>query len=240
MVGVTGSKFVTGPAFSAALLVPPGAAGRLEGVRMPRALAKLCAEGEWPQDWSVAWPQGSAPSQHANFGLLLRWEAALEEMRRFAALPPTAVHGFFTDFAETIGERLAEDDAFEPVAVRRIERTGLGAAHTWDTVQTIFPFLVRAGSRLMSPVETLGVQRLMGLDLGEWAGWAPAARRAQLGQAVNCGQRGDDPLVALRLCMSGRLACDALSTGGRGGSAIIGDALQVLDKTAWLAKRLAD
>ena len=240
MVGVTGSKFVTGPAFSAALLVPAGVAARLDGVRMPRALSDLCAEGEWPQDWAVAWPEGAAPADRANFGLLLRWEAALEEMRRFAALPPAAVHGFFRDFAEAVGERLAEDDTFEPVAVRRIERTGLGAAQTWDTVQTIFPFLMRAGSRLMTPVEALGVQRLLGLDLGEWAGWATAARRAQLGQAVNCGQRGDDPLVALRLCMSGRLACDALSTGGRGGAAVIGDALQVLDKTAWLAKRLAD
>ncbi|MDB5460905.1 MAG: hypothetical protein JWO72_2646, partial [Caulobacteraceae bacterium] len=86
MVGITGSKFITGPAFSAALLAPAGVVARLEGVCMPRALAALCAPGEWPEDWAVTWPGGAAPEERANFGLLLRWEAALEEMRRFSVL----------------------------------------------------------------------------------------------------------------------------------------------------------
>jgi hypothetical protein len=236
MVAITGSKFMTGPAFSAALLVPAGVAARLADAPMPRALTTLCALGEWPQDMTG----GQAFEERANFGLLLRWEAALEEMRRFSLLPPTAVNAFFGDFAAVIGERLAEDDVFEAVAVRPLERTGLGVAPAWDRIQTIFPFLLRAGGRLLTPVETVGVQRLLGVDLGDWAGWSTAARRIQLGQPVNCGARGDEPLVALRLCMSARLASTALSTGGRGGAAVIGEALDVMDKTAWLAKRLAD
>jgi hypothetical protein len=236
LVAITGSKFVTGPAFSAALLIPPGAAARLASAPLPRALGDLCALGEWPEDMT-----GSAAfEERDNFGLLLRWEAALEEMRAFAALPPSAVAAFFADFAEAVGERLAEDSAFDTVAVRPLERMGLGVPPSWDRTQTIFPFMLRAGGRLLTPVETVGVQRLLGVDLGDWAGWAGAARRVQLGQPVNCGQRGSEPLAALRICMSARLASGALGAGGRGGGAVIGEALEVLDKTAWLTRRLAD
>ena len=170
----------------------------------------------------------------------MRWEAALEEMQRFAALSPAAVAGFFADFGASVAERLWEDDAFETVAVRPLERTGLGVHPSWDREQTIFPFLLRANGRPMSPVQTLGVQRLLGLDLGDWAGWTKAGRRAQLGQPVNCGVRRGTPLSALRLCLSARLAVDALAPGGHGVSAVIADAMDVLDKTAWLTTRIED
>jgi hypothetical protein len=198
--------------------------------------AELCARGELPEDWRGA----PALMDRTNFGLLLRWEAALEEMRRFTALPATAVAGFFADFAEAVSERLADHDAFEAVAVRPLERTGLGAAPSWDRVQTIFPFLLKTGGRLASPVETLGVQRLAGVDLGDWAGWMPASRRAQLGQPVHCGRRAGHDLSALRLCLSARIAADALAPGGHGSATVIDEALEVLDKTAWLTSRIAD
>ena len=236
MVAVTGSKFMTGPAFSAALLVPGATAERLQAAALPAGFAALCAQGELPDGWRGA----PALPDRANFGLLLRWEAALEEMRRFTALPPTAVAGFFSDFAEAVSERLAEHDAFEAVSVRPLERTGLGAAPSWDRVQTIFPFLLKTQGRLATPMETLGVQRMAGLDLGEWAGWDVAARRAQLGQPVHCGRRAGQDLSALRLCLSARIAADALAPGGHGPAAVIDDAMEVLDKTAWLAARIAE
>ena len=236
LVAVTGSKFMTGPAFSAALLVPPAAAERLQAAPLHKSFAALCARGELPDGWRGA-PE---LEDRANFGLLLRWEAALEEMRRFTALPATAVAGFFADFAEAVSERLAEHDAFETVPVRPLERTGLGAAPSWDRVQTIFPFVLKTQGRLATPLETLGVQRLVGLDLGEWAQWDAAAHRAQLGQPVHCGRRGGQDLSALRLCLSARIAADALAPGGRGPAAIIDDALDVLDKTAWLATRITE
>ena len=236
MVAITGSKFMTGPAFSAALLVPEGAAARMQAGRLPGALADFCVQGELPEGWRGA----PALKARSNFGLVLRWEAALEELRRFTALPPAAVTQFFSDFAEAASERLAEDDAFEAVAVRPLERTGLGAAPSWDRVQTIFPFFLKRGARMMMPVETLGVQRLMATDLGEWAGWDTAARRVQLGQPVHCGKRGGTELTALRLCLSARLAVDALAPGGCGAATMIDEALEALDKCSWLTTRLGD
>ena len=236
MVAITGSKFMTGPAFSAALLVPQGAAERMQAQRLPRAVADLCLEGELPAGWRGA----PVLQARANFGLLLRWEAALEEMRRFSTLPPAAVAQFFGAFAEAVGERLADGEAFEPAAVRPLERTGLGAGPSWDRIQTIFPFYLRRGGRPMTPVETLGVQRLMTVDLGEWAGWDAAGRRIQLGQPVHCGKRGGSDLAALRLCLSARLAVEALAPGGCGAAAMIGEGLAALDKAAWLTTRLGD
>jgi hypothetical protein len=234
MVAMTGSKFMTGPAFSAALLVPDASAERAQSASLPKALAETCLLGELPEGWRGA-PDLAA---RANFGLVLRWEAALEEMRRFTALPQAAVASFFGAFAEAICERLADDDAFEPVAVRPLERTGLGAAASWDRIQTIFPFYLKTEGQLMTPVQTLSVQRMMGVDLGEWAGWDVAARRVQLGQPVHCGKRGEAELSAVRLCLSARLAVEALAPGGCGSAAVIDEALDALDKTAWLASRL--
>jgi hypothetical protein len=236
MVAVTGSKFMTGPAFSAALLVPESSAERAQEASLPRVLAETCLMGELPEGWRGA----PVLQDRANFGLVLRWEAALEEMRRFTALPQASVASFFTDFAETISERLAEDDAFEAVAVRPLERTGLGAAPSWDRIQTIFPFYLKAKGKVMAPVQTLSVQRLMSTDLGEWAGWDVAARRVQLGQPVHCGKRGSVELTALRLCLSARLAADALAPGGCGPATVIEEALEALDKAAWLTTRIGD
>jgi hypothetical protein len=236
MVAITGSKFITGPAFSAALLVPEAAAARMQAARAPRALADLCLQGELPDGWRGA-PELKAK---ANFGLVLRWEAALEEMRRFSALPPAAVTRFFGDFAAAVGERLAEDEAFEAAPVRPLERTGLGAPASWDRVQTIFPFFLKRGGRTMTSLETLGVQRLMTVDLGAWAGWDVAGRRVQLGQPVHCGKRQGADLSALRLCLSARLAVEALAPGGCGAEAMIGEALVALDKASWLTERVGD
>ena len=236
MVAITGSKFMTGPAFSAALLVPGDAAERAQSGRLPRALAETCALGELPEGWRGAPDLAS----RANFGLVLRWEAALEEMRRFTALPQASVASFFGDFAAAISERLADDDAFEPLAARPLERTGLGVGASWDRAHTIFPFYLRAKGRLLAPVETLGVHKLMAMDLGDWAGWETAARRVQLGQPVYCGKRGATELSALRLCLSARLAADALAPGGCGPPTVIDEALETLDKAAWLTTRLGD
>jgi hypothetical protein len=236
MVAITGSKFITGPAFSAALLVPEGAADRMQAAPPLRALSGLCLRGELPEDWRGA-PELKAG---ANFGLVLRWEAALEEMRRFTALPQAAVTRFFGEFAAAVGERLAEDEAFESVAIRPLERTGLGAAPSWDRIQTIFPFFLKRDGRPMVPVETLALQRLMAVDLGQWAGWETAGRRIQLGQPVYCGMRAGTELSAVRLCLSARLAVEALAPGGCGAGAMIDEALTALDKASWLTTRLGD
>jgi hypothetical protein len=242
LVGVTGSKFMGGPIFSGALFAPPGAAARLQDRRLPAGLNPTSTRADWPQ----AWPGAQTLAARENFGLLARWEGALAEMRRFNALPQNAVAGFFEDFAAVVRARLAEDCAFAPIDARPLNRSALGAASGWDGVQTIFSFALQVNGRPLSPLETLGVQRLMSVDLGGWAAGvlagpkteAAVAARVQLGQAVACGTQDGAPVSALRLCASARLAADALGPDGRGPQAVIDDALAALDKVSWLARRV--
>lgn len=244
MVALTGSKFMTGPTFSGALLLPSDVARRLSAHRLPMTLAPHTAQADWPEDWPGA---GTLP-RGANFGLALRWQAALDEMAPFLALPSEQVRAFFEGFAMAAAARMDHDPAFERLPQRPLDRAVLGAADSWDGVQTIHPFVLMGASGPISAEETLGVHRLMAMDLGGWARavgeppgrQASASLRVQFGQPVSCGARAGEPVSALRLCASARLAVDALGHGGRGPQAVIDDALTALDKAAWLSRRMTD
>lgn len=242
MVALTGSKFVTGPTFSGALLLPSAAAQRFRGRMLPRALQAYSARADWPKGWAAA----RALDDVANFGLLLRWEAALEELRAFRAVPEAAVTSFLQTFAQAIQHRLLSDPVFEPLPVPRLDRRPLIETTSWDEIQTIFPFVLyhretQAGKLPLSLEETMQVYRLLQVDLAQLPGFESAASsgdiaalRCQLGQPVACGKRDGVPVSALRLCMSTRLVVEATAQGGRKASAVIERALAVLDKIALL------
>ncbi len=215
MVAVTGSKFLTGPTFSGALFAPAAVGERLKSRLLPPGLRAYSARAEWPADWVA----GAGMTEAANFGLLLRWEAALAELSAFRALPRADVAAFTAAFADAIQGRLADHPALEPLATRRLDRTAIGAAKTWDQTASIFPFLLRdpAGGYL-------------GLARTEAVYRSLASAGARFGQPVRCGVRGGAPVSALRLCNSARLISEALSGGDPG--AVIARALGVLDRVA--------
>jgi hypothetical protein len=231
MVALTGSKFVTGPSFSGVLLMPAPVAARLRRCALPPALRAYSSRAEWPRDWGSA----GVLDDVANFGLLLRWEAALEELRAFHALPQPQVARFLHAFAQAVQQRLGSDPLFEPLPVPQIDRRPLIEAASWDHIQTIFPFLLYhprtpAGRVPLSRAETAHIYRLLQTDLD-----IPGARmRFQLGQPVACGSRDGVPVSALRLCASARLVVEALAEGGRNAAAVMGKALAALDKAALL------
>jgi hypothetical protein len=216
MVAVTGSKFLTGPTFSGALFVPQTLGARVNSRLLPPGLRAYSARAEWPADWVA----GAGMSEAANYGLLLRWEAALAELRAFRALPPAMVKAFMDAFAAAIQARLVADPAFEPLATRKLSRAAIGAPPGWDRTPSIFPFLLRRPhGGYLSLAETQDVYRAL------------AGAGARLGQPVRCGARGDAPVSALRLCNSARLIVEALSDGGDP-EAVIAEALGVLDRVA--------
>ncbi len=218
MVAVTGSKFLTGPTFCGALFVPEPVGGRLNSRLLPQGLRAYSARADWP----AAWVAGAGMTEAANFGLLLRWEAAMAELRAFRALPMGDVKAFMDAFAAAIHSRLVDDPAFVPLPGRRLNRTAIGAAGAWDRAASIFPFLLREpGRRYLSLSETEAVYRAL------------AADGARLGQPVRCGVRDGAPVSALRLCNSARLITEALAEGGDP-EAVICRAMGVLDRVSAL------
>ncbi|BBP03869.1 hypothetical protein TPL01_04400 [Sulfuriferula plumbiphila] len=246
MIALTGSKFLTGPTFSGALLIPSAAAQRLRRHPLPRALQAYSATADWPDGWTTA----GILDNLTNFGLLLRWEAAMAELRAFRAVPEAVVARFLQAFARAVQHRLKSDPAFELVPVPRIDRRPLIEAASWDHIPTIFPFLLhhcatRAGNRPLNQEETAQVYRRLQADLTDHPGLNPtgashtiAAFRYQLGQPAAFGQRNGLPVSALRLCASARLVVEA-TTGDRDNSAVVIErALAALDKTALLVRCL--
>lgn len=242
MVALTGSKFVTGPTFSGALLFPAAIAPRFRGRLLPRALGAYSVRADWPQHWAAAGSLANA----ANFGLLLRWQAALEELRAFRAVPEAEVAGFLRTFARVIHNRLLRDPAFEPLPVPQLDRRPLTETDSWDRLQTIFPFVLRrpAGRDAAQPLsreETMRVHRLLQLDLTAHPQMTPghvsggnAAARYQLGQPVVCGHRDGVPVSALRICAGARLIVEATADRGAKAARVLNKALAALDKAALL------
>lgn len=233
MVALTGSKFVGGPSFSGALLIPESAARRLRWRALPPAVAAYSSRAEWPGNWAAA----DALGEVANFGLLLRWEAALTELRSFRALPEAEVRDFLQAFADAVAGHLADNPAFEALPVAPLERLPAGGG--WDCVQTIFPFLLyrphAGGRRPLSRSETQQVYRLLQDDLSGRED--VLSLRCQLGQPVACGERDGTELSALRLCASARLAVEALQ-GRDQAQRVIGYAIAALDKAALIVSNL--
>jgi hypothetical protein len=195
MVALTGSKFVGGPAFCGALLVPPGYAASQDRPAPP------------------------------NFGLLLRWEAALHELARFRGLD-LRDGGPVPALARAIATRLAQDPAFEPLDTRAPDRAALGTTEDWDAWPTIFPFLLLGPDGRLDPSRTAAIHRRL---------MTPGADGVvRLGQPVAVGSRAGQAASALRLCLSAPLMVEA-AAGPAGLAAVIDRIRHSLDRTALLA-----
>lgn len=244
-VALTGSKFVGGPAFSGALLLPEAAACELRTRALPPALSDYSTRADWPAGWFA---RQMLPDV-ANYGLLLRWEAALTELRSFRSLPKSAIENFLKKFASRIGQRLSSDAALQSLAVPELDRCPLVDNNAWDGRSTIFPFILRHspdrwGHRLPLNREeaALVYKRLRHVELVDVGVSAElraiAARRCALGQPVQCGVVSGVPVSALRLCVSIPLIIDAVSEAGRGSETVMDEAVQVLDKAVLLAQMI--
>ncbi len=233
MVAITGSKFVGGPAFCGALLLPPGLVQRSRSVSL-KTLAEYSARSDWPPGW---WPARALP-ESANLGLLLRWEAALTELQRLRVLPDQVVHDFLKTWQRAVSTRLAQDDAFEVLPVAALQRE-TGATPTWDNVQTIFPFKVfktapGAARQALSLQEmALLFQQLRSPQSARGV----PCNRFQLGQPVRCGLQQGQPVSALRLCSGARLVTES-SAAGQPVEQAVADAMLALDQIARLAQAL--
>jgi hypothetical protein len=243
IVAVTGSKFLTGPSFSGALLIPEKCARRLRDAALPVALHAYCGRGEWPASWTNAMSLPDRP----NPGLLLRWEAALHEWRAFRQIPDDDIATFLQKFAATVGRKLAADPAFEALEQVPLDRSALNVTGGWDSLPTVFPFLVTVlkadGSRRPLDSESTRVLfRQLQQDMSflrsverDPSEHAILGLACQFGQPVACGIRPHGTLSALRVCASARMVAEAVAGNA---SSILRQTEMALDKLSMLARQL--
>ncbi|MFZ6734619.1 hypothetical protein ACO0LG_22000 [Undibacterium sp. Ji42W] len=222
LVAVTGSKFLSGPSFSGALFVPASIAKKLKILSVPLALQAYSSRADWPREW----PGADKLSRHVNAGLLLRWVAALAELRAFRQLPEAAIHHFVLQFGHAIQSYFEHNAHLALLPVYIPKRDVLHGNVSWDQLPTIFSFLMKdtSGQHFLDREQTMLVYRRLQKE-----------KHMQSGQPVLCGLRHQIPVSALRLCLSARLIVSAIAGEGDGAEKVIEDALLVLDTAAQLA-----
>lgn len=203
LVFVTGSKFFGGPPFSGALLIPPRHAGRAARVDGWQAgLAAYLSRHDVPAGLPGL---RAAAAPGPNPGLLVRWAAAIAEMRSFHNASPEIRDEILRALAYGIRSILDEYEAIEIVdspytVIPSPDLRGL------DELPTIFTFIVRAADgRPLDMAAARRVHRLLAEDVADRLGVEGderrlAQQRFHLGQPVPVGA-GEDPAGALRVAV---------------------------------------
>jgi hypothetical protein len=197
MVAITGSKFFAAPSFCGALLIPTEMAQAMQARAMPALLRSYSSSAEWPAHW----PGANELTRVPNMGLLLRWEAALQEMQNFLRVPAEEVNRVVSACAEAIQKRLSADPHF------RALDNGAAASNRPATIHAFIPCRPASDRKMLerSEVERLyrTLQSTMQAD----------GRMYLLGQPVQCAGPAASPAWALRLCLSAPLIVNACGDG---------------------------
>jgi hypothetical protein len=234
---VTGSKFFTGPAFSGALLVPPTqveAIGRIAAA--PEGLHNYTTRHDWPRRWHRL--RETLPSK-PNYGQWLRWEATLEEMNGYFAVPTIFRDGLLEAFAVQVPQLIDESANLHILT----ERCGASVSELSDEMRhrTIISFVPHEDGQPLSLERCISLYRALGQDI---SGLLPndahdtvrriAARLCQIGQPVALRHR---PGAALRICASARMVRDCWARAATPREAlapVLADIGAVREKIDWL------
>lgn len=211
MVLVTGSKFFGGPAFSGALLVPGGLSRSLHGgVEIAPGFFDYASRNDWPKGWTAL---RSRFESRPNFGQWLRWEAALDEIRSYYALPDVFRARALGELAAGIESMIALTPSLGVIRSmpRQADADDEEFAHA-----TIFPItLLRHGEP--APISTYSeVYRALARDMTDDIGGSPAdrrvaAQRCLVGQPVRLERPDGTQQAVLRLCVGAQLVTEAWS-----------------------------
>jgi hypothetical protein len=213
---ITGSKFFTGPPFAGAVLLPPGIAARLAAGALPEGLDAYFGRDEFPYPC----PAAAALPPVGNYGLALRWHAALAEMRALLRVRPARRAEILQGFAAVVAQEIAANPALSLLPQPEIYR----GAHeeAWERCASIFTFSLRAPhdpGRFLNPAEARSVYLWLNADLAKFLPFeaALAARICHIGQPVKLPQPGvEGAQGVLRVSAGARLISGEPSHQGLG------------------------
>ncbi len=137
IVLLTGSKFLTGPPFSGAVVFPPSMRARFDAPNLPAGLRDYSGRAEWPRSCEAAASLG----EHGNLGLATRWAAALAELHAFNAVSDTFKHHAISYFCARVAGAIGAEVDLRLIDVPQLRRAGDGPA--WDEERTILSFAMR-------------------------------------------------------------------------------------------------
>ncbi len=236
MVLITGSKFYGGPPFSGALVVPPQMAPQMVGGEdLPQGADDYFSAAELPTEWT-RWR--ACLSDAPNLGLLLRWAAAMAEIRAYYQSDPEGRYAALRAFERLVPQILGDSDCVEvlPVAPPRLAD---GHMRLLESKTTVYPFRLHPPGQPQHAFDKprlLEAFKALNQDIAHLAPEADEATRAALSRSFHLGQ----PVVlsakkgrsALRVAIGGVLLI-ALAQDAR-----LGQTMD--DRVAWLEQALGD
>lgn len=243
MVQVSGSKALTGPPFSGALLIPTGLRSRRE------TAAGLLTPGiGYAEDWSSAWSRAlPATKGPISFGAAFRWLPALLEVQLWRQVPPILCSRILTRFSDEIAARLQGRDCFRPLETGG-EAEGEGEMAFTRRSIVAFEVLARgwSGKRVaLGPDDCRQLFEMLNRDLSEQLPDLPVGQLALLRQEIHIGQPvelgdGERLLTVLRLVLGFRFfTIVGLAGPGSINAALeseISDLVRAIDKLEILAE----
>lgn len=125
MVQVSGSKFLTGPPFSGALIVPAEYRRRAAEVgRLLAAIRGISHQSDWTRPWADILNRHTFRS--AGFGPPFRWLPALLEAWMFASLPEVLKRHLFHRFRTALLDLIAQSSFIKPFSISRLDTDSSG------------------------------------------------------------------------------------------------------------------
>jgi hypothetical protein len=205
LVLITGSKFLTGPPFAGAALVPGPLAARLAAGALPEGLGAYFGRDEFPEHC----PAASVLPPIGNYGLALRWHAALAELRALNRIPLRRRADIITAFGAVVIREAAANPSLTLLPQPAFSRTG--SDEPWELCPSIFSLAIKAPhapGRCLTPVEARAMYLWLNTDLSPWLRHAGtvASRICHIGQPVKLPQTGvESGQGVLRISAGARL-----------------------------------
>ncbi|TWU04889.1 hypothetical protein [Stieleria varia] len=216
LVSVTGSKFFGGPPFCGALLVPP----RYQRPRsLPSGLSRYVFRNQLPLSWSDA---RNCLRDDCNVSLLMRWNAAVAEMRAFYALPERTRGRIASAFVQSVRRHFAAEESIELMPSFDMEDSDWIDQHGTPT-PTVISFGIHSGGQRFGERELRSLHQQLNEPAGEGGELA-----FHLGQPVRIGNQ----LWVLRIALGAPLVTEIAS------NSIRGETLSA--RLSWLDHRLSD
>lgn len=220
LVLITGSKFFGGPPFAAALLVPPAFESVTRHMApLPAAYSCFFAQDYFPPAWRHL-TRDLPPS--GDISLLLRWTAALAEVRAYYATPSRLRVQVLSTFENAVSGILGDSAV---ISLSKAPEPALGdhERRLLPSRTTVFSFFVRnSDGRFMTFAELRKMWRWLNVDLSSQAGerFSPAMRRVlaqrlHVGQPVRLNSDKHAPAV-LRIALGGVMVTDLAQNSGSG------------------------
>jgi hypothetical protein len=215
IVLITGSKFLTGPPFAGALLLPPMIAARLAGSPLPTGLSAYFGRQEFPRNC----PAADFLPRTGNYGLALRWIAALAEYAAVLRVSRARRAAIVAGFGRTVAQAVADRPGLR--LLPHVPPARGAHEQPWERLATVFGFALRrpAAERWLDPDEARAVYRWLNADLSSALPEQPvslAARVCHIGQPVALPQFDGLPgaMGVLRVACGARLLAGEPSHNG--------------------------